>query len=188
MNKSRFFLYALIAIPIGLLIVPTVIVLGVALIPTGVAFLMERGKGYYAGVTVGSLNLAGASPYLFDLWFKGHTVPAAIAIITNVFAWMMFYGAAMFGWAIYSTTPSLVSTFMTMTSGRRITALRAQQRELVQKYYFQEYDRLPQYCTEEVLRTAATTTRRVGKPRPLRCRCCRDFRRSWLPTAAVDWC
>ena len=26
------------------------------------------------------------------------------------------------------------------------------QRELVQKYYFQEYDRLPQYCTEEVLR------------------------------------
>ena len=26
------------------------------------------------------------------------------------------------------------------------------QRELVQKYYFQEYDRLPQYCAEEVLR------------------------------------
>ena len=26
------------------------------------------------------------------------------------------------------------------------------QRELVQQYYFQEYDRLPQYCTEEVLR------------------------------------
>lgn len=26
------------------------------------------------------------------------------------------------------------------------------QRELVQKYYFQEYDRLPQYCVEEVLR------------------------------------
>ena len=26
------------------------------------------------------------------------------------------------------------------------------QRELVQKYYFQEYERLPQYCTEEVLR------------------------------------
>ena len=27
------------------------------------------------------------------------------------------------------------------------------QRELVQKYYFQEYDRLPQYCAEAVLRT-----------------------------------
>ena len=134
MNKSRFFLYSLIAIPIALMIIPTVIVLGVAMIPTGVAFLMERRKGPYGGLTVGCMNLAGASPYLFDLWFGGHTVPVAVGIITNVFAWMMFYGAAMFGWAIYTTTPSLVSTFMTMTSGRRITTLRAQQRDLVQKW------------------------------------------------------
>lgn len=134
MNRSRIFLYILIAIPICLMIIPTMIVLGVAMIPTGVAFLMERRKGYYAGLTVGCMNLAGASPYLFDLWTKGHNVQAATGIITNVFAWMMFYGAAMFGWAIYTTTPSLVSTFMTMTSGRRITALRAQQRDLVQKW------------------------------------------------------
>jgi hypothetical protein len=133
-KRSRFFLYLLIAIPIGLMAVPTVIVLSVALVPTAVAFVVERGKGYYCGLTVGCMNLAGAMPYLTDLWFKGHTVPAATAIITNVFAWMMFYGAAMFGWAIYSTTPSVVSTFMTMTAGRRITTLRDTQRELVQKW------------------------------------------------------
>ena len=69
-----------------------------------------------------------------DLWFKGHNVDAAVGIITNVFAWMMFYGAALFGWAIYSTTPALVSTFMAMTAGRRITTLREQQRDLVQKW------------------------------------------------------
>src|ERR1700743_2762896 len=114
--------------------IPTVIVLMVALIPTGVAFLVERGKGYYGGLTVGCMNFAGASPYLFDLWFKGHTVQAATGIITNVFAWMMFYGAAMFGWAIYSTTPSLVSTFMTMTSGRGIVSLREQERDLRMKW------------------------------------------------------
>ena len=134
MNRSRVFLYLIIAIPIGLLMIPTVIVLAVALVPTLVAFIVERGKGYYGGITVGALNLSGTAPYLADLWFKGHTVPAAVGIITNVFAWMMFYGAAVFGWAIYSTTPSLVSTFMTMTAGRRITALRETQRELVQKW------------------------------------------------------
>jgi hypothetical protein len=134
MNRSRIFLYLIIAIPIGLLMIPTVIVLAVALVPTLVAFVVERGKGYYGGLTVGAMNIAGASPYLAELWFKGHTVTAAVGIITNVFAWMMFYGAAVFGWAIYSTTPSLVSTFMTMTAGRRITVLRDQQRELVQKW------------------------------------------------------
>lgn len=133
-GRSTFFLYALIAVPIGLLVVPTVIVLAVALVPTGVAFLLERRKSIYGGLTVGAMNLAGAAPFLADLWFNGHTVEAAVGIITNVFAWMSFYGAALFGWAIYSTTPSVVSTFMAMTAGRRISAMRDQQKELVQKW------------------------------------------------------
>ncbi len=133
-KRSTAFLYIMLAIPIGLMIIPTVIVLAVALVPTGVAFIMERGKGYYGGLTVGAMNLAGTSPYLADLWTQGHTVAVALGIITNVFAWMMFYGAALFGWAIYSTTPAAVSAFMTMTAGNRITGMRVQQRELVQKW------------------------------------------------------
>jgi len=134
MKRGNIFLYLIIAVPLGLMVVPTMIVLAVALIPTGVAFLMERGKGYYGGITVGVMNLAGTMPYLADLWFGGHTIDGALDIITNVFAWMVFYGAAMFGWAIYSTTPSVVSTFMAMTAGHRITSLRGSQRELVQKW------------------------------------------------------
>lgn len=133
-KRSTAFLYVMLAIPIGLMIIPTVIVLAVAMVPTGVAFIMERGKGYYGGLTVGAMNLAGASPYLADLWVDGHTVEVALGIITNVFAWMMFYGAALFGWAIYSTTPAIVSAVMTMTAGNRITGMRAQQKELVMKW------------------------------------------------------
>jgi len=133
-KRSNFFLYALIAVPIGLMIVPTMVVLGVALVPTGVAFLLERKKGYYGGLTVGAMNLAGTAPFLADLWFDGHNMQAALGIITNVFAWMSFYGAALFGWAIYSTTPSVVGTFMAMTAGRRITTMRELQKELVQKW------------------------------------------------------
>lgn len=133
-KRSTAFLYVMLAIPIGLMIIPTVIVLAVALVPTGVAFIMERGKGYYGGLTVGAMNLAGASPYLADLWTEGHTVAVAVGIITNVFAWLVFYGAALFGWAIYSSTPAVVSAIMTMTAGQRITGMRATQRDLVQKW------------------------------------------------------
>ena len=133
-KRSNFLLYTFIAVPIGLLIVPTMIVLGVALVPTGVAFLLERKKGFYGGLTVGAMNLAGAAPYLADLWFDGHTIEAALDIVKNVFAWMSFYGAALFGWAIYTTTPSVIGTFMAMTAGRRITAMREQHKELVQKW------------------------------------------------------
>ncbi len=95
-NKSRVFLYMMLAIPIGLMIVPTMIVLMFALLPSGVAFVMERGKGVYGGVCVGAMNLAGASPYLVDLWFEDHTVEAAFAVLTDVFAILIIYGCAAF--------------------------------------------------------------------------------------------
>ncbi len=132
--RSNAFLYVLLAAGISFAIIPTVVVLSVALIPTGVALLVERGKGWYAGATIGALNMAGAAPFLTDLWTKSHTVDGAIQIITSIWAWLVIYGAAGFGWALYSTMPAVVGSFMAMTAGRRITALRDQQRELVQKW------------------------------------------------------
>lgn len=133
-NKSKIFLYVMLAIPIGLMIVPTAIVLMFALLPSAVAFIMERSRGWYGGVCVGALNLAGASPYLVDLWFDGHTIEAAFAILTDVWAILLIYGCAAFGWAIYSATPNLISAYMTMTAGRRITALKTQQKDLTLKW------------------------------------------------------
>ena len=124
----------MVAIPIALMIIPTVIVLLFALLPTAVTFVMERGKGWYGGACVGSLNMAGAAPSLVELWFTGHTIEAAFGAIGNVFTILIIYGSAAIGWAIYSTTPSLISAYMAMTSGRRITALQTQQKELSLKW------------------------------------------------------
>ena len=133
-KKSPVLLYAIIAVSIGAMIIPTVVVLSVALVPTAVALILERKKGWYGGATVGAMNMAGTLPYLTDLWFKSHTVDAAIGIITSVLAWFVFYGCAAVGWAIYAVTPNVVSSFMAMTAGRQITSLRAKQRDLVQTW------------------------------------------------------
>jgi hypothetical protein len=133
-KKQPVVLYAIGAVSIGAMMIPTVVVISVALVPTAVALILERKKGWYGGVTVGAMNLAGTLPYLTDLWFKGHTVDAAIGIITSVLAWFVFYGCAAIGWAIYAVTPNLVSSFMAMTAGRQITSLRAKQRDLVQTW------------------------------------------------------
>jgi hypothetical protein len=133
-TRSNAFLYVLIAAAVSFAIIPTIVVLSVMMLPTAVAFLVERGKGYYAVVTIGSLNLAGASPYLVELWFKDHTVDGAMDVITNIWAYLIIYSAAAFGWAVYSTMPAVVGSFMAMGAGRRIAALRDQQKELVQKW------------------------------------------------------
>jgi hypothetical protein len=131
---SNAFLYVLIAAGVSFAIIPTVVVLSIAMLPTAVRFLVDRGKGWYGGATVGSLNLAGAAPYLTDLWIGNHTVDGAIDVITNIWAYFIIYSAAGFGWAICSTMPALVGSFMAMGAGRRIAALREQQKELVQKW------------------------------------------------------
>jgi hypothetical protein len=133
-KRSNAFLFFMIAVPVALIIIPTVVVLSVALLPTGVAFLIERGKGYYAAATVGAFNLAGAAPFLTDLWFGGHMVDMALDIITNIWAYLIIYLAALFGWAVYATMPSIIGSFMTMTAGRRIESLRATQKDLSQKW------------------------------------------------------
>ena len=173
MKKKPILLYMLLAIPIGAMIVPTVIVLSVALVPTAVAFIMERKKGWYGGLTVGAMNLAGAFPYLMDLWFKGHTVDNATGIITSVLAWASFYGSAAIGWAIYAVTPNVVSSFMAMTAGRQITTLRARQRELVQTWgpdveiiYEPEHVKAANAANAAQPRRAVPSRRRSSVPAP----------------------
>jgi hypothetical protein len=114
-------------------------------------------------VTVGALNLAGAAPYLTDLWFKGHTIDAAVGIITSVLAWALFYVSAAVGWAIYAVTPNVVSSFMAMTAGRQITSLRARQRDLVQTW---GPDVEVVYEPEHVKAAAAAEKKQQSMPEP----------------------
>ena len=133
-SKNRLFLYLMIAIPIALMVIPTVIVLAFTMLPTGVAFIIERGRSWYGGVCVGAMNLAGAAPTLVDLWFNGHTIDRALASLTDILSLLLIYGSAAIGWLIYTMTPNLVATYMAMTAGRRVTALKGQQKELLQQW------------------------------------------------------
>lgn len=133
-SKNQIYLYAMIAIPLGLMFIPTVIMLAFMLLPASVAMLVERSKGLYCGVCVGAMSLAGAAPALTDLWFNNHTIQGAFQNMGNLWTILLIYGCAAIGWAIYVTTPSIVSTFMAMTAGRRIEVLKAQQKELVLKW------------------------------------------------------
>jgi hypothetical protein len=133
-SKNQIYLYAMIAIPLALMFIPTVIMLAFIFLPACVAMLIERSRGWYCGVCVGAMSLAGASPAMTDLWFNNHSIQGAFQTIGNLWTILLIYGCAAIGWAIYSPTPSIVSTFMAMTAGRRIEALKLQQKELVLKW------------------------------------------------------
>ncbi|CCG08500.1 hypothetical protein [Pararhodospirillum photometricum] len=120
--------------PLVLISIPTVVLLAVAMLPTGVAWIVDRSIARLSWLAVGGVNLAGTVPFIAELWTTGHTIPRALEIITDVFAIMVIYGAAGIGWLLYSSIPQLLGTFMALTANRRIEALKAQQVKLIEDW------------------------------------------------------
>lgn len=113
---------------------PSVMVILFALLPTFVAFIVDRTPEKNAVFCVGSLNLCGVLPYLIDLWTGDNSMDAAILILTDVFSLVVIYGASAFGWMIFQSLPPIIATFITVLAQSRISSLRSAQRKLVDEW------------------------------------------------------
>lgn len=95
----------LILMPVGLIFLPTTVLLAVGMIPTVVAYVVDRDPDKTAPMTVGGLNFAGVFAFAVSLWQAGHTMAALSRILTDPFAWLVMYGAAGLGWTLYYGIP-----------------------------------------------------------------------------------
>ena len=113
---------------------PTVLILGVGMLPTLGAMLTDRRKEKYATLCVGCMNFMGVLPYMVQLWTEDHSYDRAFQLIGQPFTWLVMYGAAALGWAIFFIAPGIVGMFIAIRTERRIQALRRRQRELVEEW------------------------------------------------------
>lgn len=113
---------------------PTVMILGIGMLPTLGAMLADRRKERYATLCVGCMNFMGVLPYLIQLWTENHSYEHAFQLIGQPFTWLVMYGAAALGWAIFFVAPGIVGMFIAVRTERRIQALRRRQRELVEEW------------------------------------------------------
>ena len=113
---------------------PTVILLTVGMVPTIVAYIIDRHPMKYTSRTVGYLNFCGCLPYALRLWTGDHSVDAVIAILVDPFAWFAMYGAAAVGWLIHYATPPVVAAWMAVNHEIRQQALKSRQTELMNEW------------------------------------------------------
>ncbi len=113
---------------------PTLIVFFVGMLPGLVTWFTDRTDQKYQFFCVGGFNFAGWFPYLMDLWSGNHNLTGAMAIITDVFALATMYGAAAGGWLIYTVIPPVITSFMTVLTERRLSALRSNQRKIIEEW------------------------------------------------------
>ncbi len=113
---------------------PTWVFLGLSMLPTIVAYIVDRSPYRYGWVSVAGLNLAGVAPYLMKLWFEGHSWSHALQILSNPFDLIVMYGAAALGWVLHLSVPPVVGAWLDVTSQRRLTQLRSIQRRLISEW------------------------------------------------------
>ncbi len=120
----------------GMIIVsfPTVMVAGVGMLPTLVAFLVDRTDEKFATFCVGGINFCGVFPQLMTLWNGEHTINAAMNILADVFVVATMYGAAAFAWMLFMSLPPVIASVLNVMSQTRLASLRSVQRHLVEEW------------------------------------------------------
>ena len=126
----------IILVGAGLMIftLPTVLILVVGMLPTSVAYFIDRRREKYTTLCVGSMNFVGVIPFLAALWQEEHSFDMAFQILADPLGWLMMLGAAGIGWAIYFVAPSIVSMVMAARIEQRIEQLENRQNELVEEW------------------------------------------------------
>ncbi len=134
LSKSAVIGLVVIFLLFTVIALPTMSVFLVGMIPTLVSYIVDMTPGRYAFRCVAAMNFAGVAPFLRVLWSEGHDLSSAVGIIADPFAWLVFYGTAAFGWALFFSVPGVVSVIQTFNSERRVNTLRARQNALAEEW------------------------------------------------------
>ena len=112
----------------------TVILLLVGMLPTFVAFIIDRSPQKYLTYCVCAMNITGVFPGIYELWTTQNNISLALKIVTNIFDLSLMYLSAAIGWFIYSVVPPIIRVFIKVIAQQRINLLRGQQQNLVQEW------------------------------------------------------
>jgi len=113
---------------------PTFVVVAVGLLPTLIAMFIDLKTGKNESIAVGTLNVAGVLPFIANLWVAGHTLAKALAIVTDVYAWLVMYGAAAAGFGLLQLMPQAAFKAIDSLSRRRVQKIKDRQAELIKEW------------------------------------------------------
>ena len=127
-------LMALCGLVTAFVFMPTTVMLCLAMLPTLAAWMSDRMRGETRALTIGSMNIAGTTPYLLKLWSTGHDLDNALSIITDPQTIIVIYCAAGVGWIIDWAIAGVVATVMQQGGVSRLKDIKERQEALAERW------------------------------------------------------
>ncbi len=125
-KKGRLGLYTILVV-LGFaapFMLPTVVLVFAGMIPTLVTLFVDKDRHNSSAIAIGAMNCAGITPFVIDLWAKGHTMGNAMHILSEPSSWLVILGAAAIGQMIVSIVPQAMATVTLAHSEMRIKTLK----------------------------------------------------------------
>ena len=121
----------LITLILAAVLMPSAILTCVLMVPSIVAFIVDRSPQRYLTMTVGLPNFCGVLPGLANLWELGQTFDGAFSGISDPWNMMVAYSAAGMGWVIFFSTPLIVGSYLSISTEGKIKSIRRYQDVLI---------------------------------------------------------
>lgn len=132
-NSTAFIFLVIIAMASAWFL-PTTILLFIGMMPTIVAGYIDRSRRKAKAITVGAMNLAGCTPFLFQLWTHGHTYHKSLELILDPMTITVIYIAAATGYVLDWGMCGIVSSFLHQKGLVQQKHIKERQRELVDRW------------------------------------------------------
>ena len=107
----------------SIIFTPTTLVLAIGMLPTIVAYIVDRSYEKNKTFTIGSMNFAGCFPYLITLWTGENTTPVALNHIMNPETIIIIYSIAALGYLINWIVVAFVKTLIVQKSHMKIKTI-----------------------------------------------------------------
>lgn len=127
----------ILAVPlllIGLVFLPSAAVIGVGMIPTLVARVVDTSRGKRLSITVGAANLVGCLYFLHRIWALGHNVSDIPTVLKDSVGWLSALSGAGVGWLIFGTMPIIVGQIARTQTAVRLRRVNGDQERLVKEW------------------------------------------------------
>lgn len=112
----------------------TILILGVGMLPTAVAIVVDRSAGKHAAAAVGGMNFAGVFPFLFRMWMYGDNLSTAALVLTDPLSLVTMYLAAAAGWGLCAGGPPAMCALRRVSAMNTVRKLRAHQKSLAEQW------------------------------------------------------
>ena len=118
----------------GVVFLPTSVILFVGMVPTLVAYIADRTVGKEKTLSVGAMNLAGCMPFVLKLWMEGHSMKQAFVYVTQPKTIVIMYFAAAIGYLINWAMSGIWVSVTTQKGQLRLKDIEKEQAALIKRW------------------------------------------------------